>query len=71
MKVTKRSPLTGIEETRDLDITQEQMDEYCTRPRRMIQDIFPDLSPGDREFIQTGYTEADWAKIFPPEEGDE
>lgn len=70
MKVTRKSPLTGIEETRELDITEDQMERYCQR-MGLIQDIFPNLSPGDREFIQTGYTEEDWAKIFSPEEGDD
>ncbi len=37
----------------------------------LIQDIFPDLSNEEREFLMTGYTPEDWAIIFPPEPGEE
>lgn len=69
MKVTRRSPLTGKETTMDLPVTQEQLDEV-TKPvgsRRVIQQIFPDLSPAAREFILSGYTQEDWDEMFPPE----
>ena len=69
MKITRKSPLTGIETTMDLDITEDQMERYCVR-EGLIQDIFPNLSPTEREFIHTGYTQEDWDKIFPPEEGE-
>jgi hypothetical protein len=36
-----------------------------------VQNIFPQLTPDEREFIQTGYTKAEWAKLFPPEEDEE
>jgi hypothetical protein len=45
-----------------------QMREFDSPSRRKIQDIFPDLTAGQREFIFTGYTEEDWATLFPPEE---
>lgn len=67
MKITRRSPLTGEENTLDLDITQEQVDLYNSGAS-YIQDIFPNLTPAEREFVKTGYTEADWAAMFPPEE---
>lgn len=67
MKVTKRSPLTGLINTMELDVTQDQLDAYKYR-KGLVQDIFPRLSASEREFIMTGYTAEDWAKIFPPEE---
>ena len=67
MKVQRRSPLTGKINEMDLDITQEQIDVYNSGAS-YIQDIFPNLSPAEREFIKTGYTEADWAAMFPPED---
>ena len=36
-----------------------------------VQNIFPQLTPDEREFIQTGYTKAEWAKLFPPEEDED
>jgi len=68
MKVTRVSPMSGSH-TMELDVTQAQLDEFFgPKPRRLIQDIFPNLSPVQREFIQTGYTAEDWAKMFPPED---
>jgi hypothetical protein len=64
MIITRISPLSG-EHSRDLPVTQEQLDSIG---KKLIQDIFPDLSASDREFILTGYTDEDWNKMFPPEE---
>ena len=71
MNITRISPLTGRATTMDLPVTQDQLDELASRgPRRLIQEIFPDLSASEREFIKTGYTQADWDKLFPPEEAE-
>jgi hypothetical protein len=35
---------------------------------RLIQDIFPGLTADQREFIKTGYTAEDWARMFPSAE---
>jgi len=42
----------------DLEITSEQLEEYNLPPneRRLIQDIMPDLSADEREFLITGIT---------------
>jgi hypothetical protein len=69
MLVTRRSPLTGIETTMNLPITKEQVIRY-QGGRELIQDVFPNLTPAQREFIKSGYTEADWNKMFPPEKED-
>lgn len=74
MKITRRSPLTGENNTLDLDITEEQYREFTETPRhkrRFIQDIFPDLPAELREFILTGYTPEDWEALFPPDTGDD
>ena len=72
MQITRKSPLTGVTTTLDLPVTQEQLDELALPGprRRLLQDIFPALAPAEREFIKTGYTDADWQKMFPPEEED-
>lgn len=64
MKIFRISPLTGKLNTLDLDVTEEQIKEFESNGSRMIQDIFPNLSAEDREFIKTGYTKEDWGKIF-------
>lgn len=35
--------------------------------RVLIQDALPHLDNEEREFLMTGYTPEEWAKIFPPE----
>jgi hypothetical protein len=68
VNVTKISPLTGKFTTLDLPVTKEQLEELASPSRRLIQDIFPQLTPSQREFLQTGYTDEDWDKLFPPED---
>ena len=67
MIIARRSMLTGMMSTRDLPVTQAQLNELELpgQLRRPIQDIFPDLSAGDREFLKTGVTEEEWAAAFP------
>ena len=67
MLVTRKSPLTGITHTMDLDCTQDQLNQYA-QGGVLIQRIFPNLNDEQREFIQTGYTQEDWDNMFPPEE---
>lgn len=62
--VKKISPLTGELNEMVLDVTQEQLDEFYYDPnRRLIQQIFPQLSEVEREFLKTGYTASDWRII--------
>jgi len=69
VNITRISPLTGKATTMDLPVTQWQLDEFAQPGRRrLVQEIFPDLTPAQREFIKTGYTQADWDAMFPPEE---
>lgn len=63
MLITKTSPLTGKENTMDLPITQEQLD-YWKSSRKVIQEVFPNLSAVEREFLISGYTEEDWQMMF-------
>lgn len=65
-RITRRSPLSGLH-TMDLDITPTQWDLW-QQGGVLIQNCFPQLTANEREFIQTGYTPSDWAKIFPEAE---
>ncbi len=67
MNITRRSPFSGEVNTLDLPITQEQLDRYM-RGEDLLQNVFPDLSADEREFIKTGYTAENWKAMFPPEE---
>lgn len=64
MKVQRRSPRTGNINEMDLDITVEQIRAW-QHGGMMIQDAMPHLTPAQREFLMTGYTQEDWDAIFP------
>lgn len=66
MKITRTSQSSGITRTLDLNITQEQLDNF--NDGMHVQKAFPHLSADQREFILTGITGEEWNKIFPPEE---
>ena len=68
MLITRKSPLTGKINEMDLPVTLSQLAAHALG-RHMVQDIFPDLNADQREFIMTGYTAEDWARIFPPSPG--
>jgi hypothetical protein len=65
MKITKISIISGKENTLDLDITEEQLARYNAGDG-LVQNIFPDLTPGEREFLMTGITEEEWDKHLKP-----
>ena len=58
MKVVRRSMITGVEHTREIDATEEQFINY--RGGMLLQDAFPNLSDEDREFIKSGITPEEW-----------
>lgn len=62
MKITRTSHLSGKTRTRDLDVTQAQLDAYAGGA--YLQDAFPHLSADDREFIKTGITTEEWDAAF-------
>ena len=68
MEITRKSFLSGITTTRELDVTKAQLDAYDTG-KVLLQNAFPNLSAGDREFIKTGITEEEWDNLFADEEG--
>lgn len=65
MRVTRRSQLTGKTTTRDLPITPDQVRAYTNGG--LVQNVFPHLTAGDREFLVTGITEQEWADVFGEE----
>lgn len=68
-RVTRRSPLTGQDNSMDLEVGgQKILDFYDNKIPGTIQSIFPELDATEREFLLTGYTQADWDRMFPPEE---
>lgn len=66
MELTRRSILTGITRTRDLPVTEEQLQDWLDG--QLIQDAMPYLSPGQREWIISGIEENEWDEHFSEDE---
>lgn len=64
MLITKVSLFSGKTHTMDLPVTQEQLDEFTNKDSRLIQHIFSELSPTQREFIISGVTPEEWDDAF-------
>lgn len=62
MKVTVKSKISGKFHTRDLPITKDQIDRW--NAGELIQDVMPELSASDREFLISGSTDKEWKDTF-------
>lgn len=67
LRVTRTSMFTRRRNTMTLPITGEQFRRWRSG-RGLIQDVFPQLSSDEREFLMSGATPEEWAAVFPPEE---
>lgn len=63
MLVFKKSMLSGEVSSMVLDVTQEQLDQYAAGDS-LIQEVFPNLSSDEREFIMSGITPSEWDATF-------
>lgn len=66
MEITRTSVITGKEHTREINITQEQLDSW--EGGELIQNVAPRLSPDDREFIINGITPDEWDEYMGTED---
>ena len=57
---------TGIERTLDLPITEAQIAQW--QAGGLIQNVMPQLTGDEREFIMTGVTAQEWANEFGEED---
>jgi hypothetical protein len=66
MLITKTSQISKTQSTLDLDVTQEQLEriEYRFFTGELIQNIVPNLSKEEREFLITGITPKEWNELF-------
>ena len=60
MQITRTNPFNGKVNTKELDITPEQIEAY--EAGALLQDAFPNLSADDREFYKTGID--NWDELF-------
>ena len=61
MIIAKRSMLTGIINSMDIAVSEEQLQAW--ESGELIQEVMPDLTTDEREFIMTGATANDWKEI--------
>jgi len=66
MNITKISSLTGNEHTLSINITQEELFRIENRynSKELIQNIVPNLTMDEREFLMTGITNEEWIRAF-------
>jgi len=68
MKITKTSILSGKERTVEMPaVTEERLEDWRPKngnPGKRIQEVFPDLSADEREFLLTGITVEEWDEKF-------
>jgi len=62
MRITRVSMISGNTNTMELPVTEEQLEKYYGGA--LLQNAFPNLSAGQREFIKTGITEQEWTDMF-------
>ena len=58
MKVTRKSMITGVNNTMEIDVSLDQIRQWETGT--LIQNAMPHLNPDEREFIKTGITPEEW-----------
>lgn len=66
MLITKTSQMSNKEHTMDIDVTFDQLDRIDNRrnSKELIQNIVPNLSKEEREFLMTGITPTEWNYMF-------
>ena len=63
MQITQTSMFTGNTATREIPVTQAELDAWASG--ELIQNAMPSLSADDREFLMTGATPEEWDEMFP------
>jgi hypothetical protein len=69
MTITRKSSLTGITRTKEINVTEEQI--LAWEMGKLIQDAMPQLSADEREFVKTGITGEEWDQLFGGAEDEE
>ena len=62
MQITRTSELSGKINTREINVTAEQLQAWQNGTH--IQNAMPNVPAEDREFIMTGITPEEWSETF-------
>ena len=66
MQIVRTSRISGNTNVMDIDITTDQFLSWINGS--LIQDVMPDISADEREFIMTGITPDEWDAMFGEDE---
>jgi len=66
MIINRKSFITGKEHAWDMPVTPEQIKRWVEG--ELVQDVFPELTADEREFILSGVTPEEWESICGKEE---
>jgi hypothetical protein len=70
VKIGRISAFTGARHTMELNIDPKAYDLWARGEGPLIQDAFPNLTAGEREFLMTGVTPAEWENLFGAQQED-
>ena len=62
MKIRKRSIMSGEYNSMDIEVTIKQLADW--EGGKLIQNVMPELSSDEREFIMTGITPEEWKSLM-------
>jgi len=70
MLITRTSPITGRQNTLDLDISTDSLLKWQSG-LLLVQEAFPVLTADEREFLISGCTKEDWETLYGAAEEEE
>ena len=65
MIITRTSPFSGEENSMEINVTEQELDNWMNGT--LIQNAMPNLSADEREFIMTGIPPEEWDNAMGPE----
>ena len=68
MIVERKSIVTGKVYEMDINITLQQLFDFMNGRSGLAQEVFPDLSIDEREFIMFGIHPTEWHELFGNED---
>lgn len=69
MRIERKSPFSGKVHEMDLPVTEDELAHWASGA--LAQNVWPHLTPDQREFIMTGITPEEWKAAFAAEDGPE
>jgi hypothetical protein len=64
MIIERQSIVSGKTYQMELDVTQQQLNDFNNGRLGLIQEAFPHLSIDEREFIISGIHPVEWRELF-------